>query len=1072
MAIEYNNYCKFANILVDDTLSKLTGVHDDFERVGWHALPSANILIGALSGINEEKEESPVFSNSSTVKFLINDFSTEIDIDYEFYVYYRVYPTYEEQLNSITSDDKGKAPLARFWKRKKVEGSVTFDKDSTSISLSDVLSKNMFEIENDSDALRRTLSTKGVSLDYLNSEEQYDKFINTQRNLKFETDYLWDCNFNFKSSKFVQNGKECVLVEISLVNKTPAPDVKLFDSALFAPSLKISLSDNIFEPFEYNYNVNGEEKEYFGELRCLNCQGDYDKDSNSILTKNYAIFEQEKITPINSLEGADISFETLSSQSGIVELENIYDLMNDFYNNSENDSRKREEFFEMKERFKENIELLKSDEKVAKAFYLMNKTFKLNSKKYDSWRLFQIVFIVSQLADIVLDKERETCELLHVMTGGGKSETYFGIIIFTAFYDRLNGKEFGVSGVTKFPLRMLSVQQLQRISNIFIFAEKIRKEEKIGGEEFSIAYFVGSQDSDFPRHNTKLLWKIRNAKEEKKNISGKIINTCPLCEGNVYLDIDTDKEVIIHKCEDCGETFKLFFSDDEIYRMLPTFIVSTVDKWAGIASNRRFRNLLGGNLGKCPAGHGFTPAYDTCEFEIVESKKCDKVGEILDVPFDTSPTLIIQDEMHLIKEGFGTIDSHFESLMETMKSEFSGGSKFKNIVMTATVAGAQTQIKHLYHKNTRIFPPSLEDSTNNTFFFEKSKDGDNPIIQRKIIGLKAGTMNYRVIFQVLRFISQFLMKIESDLENFAKENSFDLEELKEIILAYKKLLTYHNKKEAVHSVSYSIDDYVNIYKDNYHVEPEPLTGERNLDDIKEIMSKVENYYDDESNKDKLFVVNATSVVSHGVDIDDWNIMIFDGMPRNTSEYIQALSRVGRKFFGLVFVSFSSTRTRDLSFYQHFNEYHGILDDKVENVPLSRWAKLGFKQTFTSVFSAAILNYLSNELNRSIYSPSDFNLIFEDDENKVKLINFIKKAYVSESNMLGSDFFANEIEKEVNYRIEWFKNHETSEFIFTNALKESEDKYFKTQFGMRGIQDEIKLTSANYDANFRISMRRD
>ena len=43
------------------------------------------------------------------------------------------------------------------------------------------------------------------------------------------------------------------------------------------------------------------------------------------------------------------------------------------------------------------------------------------------------------------------------MTSGGKSEAYFGIVIFTAFWDRLNGKEFGVSALTKFPLRMLSI---------------------------------------------------------------------------------------------------------------------------------------------------------------------------------------------------------------------------------------------------------------------------------------------------------------------------------------------------------------------------------------------------------------------------------------------------------------------------------------------------------------------------------------------------------------------------------------------------------------------------------------
>ena len=141
--------------------------------------------------------------------------------------------------------------------------------------------------------------------------------------------------------------------------------------------------------------------------------------------------------------------------------------------------------------------------------------------------MFQIVFIVSQLYDICERKGRDFCELLHVMTGGGKSESYFGIVIFTAFYDRLMGKKFGISAVTKFPLRMLSIQQLQRIANIFIIAEEIRKEEKIPGDEFSIAYFVGGQDSDFPNDNREHLLEIRDAKSNDEIIPGKIINKCP-----------------------------------------------------------------------------------------------------------------------------------------------------------------------------------------------------------------------------------------------------------------------------------------------------------------------------------------------------------------------------------------------------------------------------------------------------------------------------------------------------------------------------------------------------------------
>ena len=324
----------------------------------------------------------------------------------------------------------------------------------------------------------------------------------------------------------------------------------------------------------------------------------------------------------------------------------------------------------------------------------------------------------------------------------------------------------------------------------------------------------------------------------------------------------------------------------------------------------------------------------------------------------------------------------------------------------------------------------------------------------------------------MRYIAQFIKKLESNIEYFSSEYDFDVDELIEIKDYYKKLLTYHNKKQAAHNVTYSIDDYVNNYDDNYEVQVKALTGDNDLDDIKEVMNTIEHYYDDELNKEKLFAVNATSIVSHGVDIDEWNIMVFDGMPRSTSEYIQALSRVGRKYFGLVFVIFSATKTRDLSFYQHFNEYHSMLDEKVENVPLSRWAKLGFKQTFTSVFSAALLNYLPNIIEELTYNPDMAKRVLQVENNKKLLIDFIKKAYVSDSDMLGADYFDKEIEKEFNRRADYLINSTSTAKLFTHALSEYNDKYFKTQFGMRGIQDEIKLIPIGSDTNFRASLRGD
>lgn len=596
MEILNEKYEKYGNILANDILKKLVGSHDDFDRMEWFDQPSKNILIGVLNGVKEISDnvmEDKRLVNSLSVKFLLKDFKSVIDVDYEFFIYYRVYPTYEEQkkfAEKITDDEVN---FARVWKRKKVNGNFSFDNPDLEYDLDSKISEIIGEIKSDSNALKRTLK---FSKSILDSKESYEAYLKNQENGDFKDDYLWDCSFKINSSSFIQNEKEYKLIEIVFINDTDINDeIAIFDTSIFNPILKISLNENDLIPFVYNSN----DIEYEGNLRCLNCQGDYIKYKNQIITKNYATFNQEKIVPINSIDGIDITFDTLSTADGISQLELIYLSMNEFYDNSEGTEVQKEEFLEMMERYWRNVELLKNDSNVCKAFNLMNKTFKRNSK-YPGWRLFQIVFIVSQLSDICEEKERDVCELLHVMTGGGKSESYFGIVIFTAFYDRLTGKEFGVSAITKFPLRMLSIQQLQRIANIFIFAEEIRNEEQIPGHEFSIAYFVGGQDSDFPNDNHEHLLAIRDAKENDEFIPGKIITQCPLCGGEVYLDIDEGKQVILHKCHSCNKLFQLYYADDEIYRMLPTFIVSTVDKWAGIASNRRYRNLLGGDLDSCP----------------------------------------------------------------------------------------------------------------------------------------------------------------------------------------------------------------------------------------------------------------------------------------------------------------------------------------------------------------------------------------------------------------------------------------------------------------------------------------
>lgn len=138
-------------------------------------------------------------------------------------------------------------------------------------------------------------------------------------------------------------------------------------------------------------------------------------------------------------------------------------------------------------RMQNGLKLIKDEDLVYTSFCFANKTLALQNtwgkkeKQEFKWRPFQIAFFLMNIEDIWDEhsKNREVLDLLWIPTGGGKTEAYLGIIAFTIALRRLksymdNETGAGTSIISRYTLRLLSVQQFRRTLKMITAAEFLR----------------------------------------------------------------------------------------------------------------------------------------------------------------------------------------------------------------------------------------------------------------------------------------------------------------------------------------------------------------------------------------------------------------------------------------------------------------------------------------------------------------------------------------------------------------------------------------------------------------------
>jgi len=103
------------------------------------------------------------------------------------------------------------------------------------------------------------------------------------------------------------------------------------------------------------------------------------------------------------------------------------------------------------------------------------------------------------------------------------------------------------------------------------------------------------------------------------------------------------------------------------------------------------------------------------------------------------------------------------------------------------------------------------------------------------------------------------------------------------------------------------------------------------------------------------VLLATSMLQVGVDVQRLGLMAVTGQPKNTAEYIQATSRVGRdrERPGLVVTIYHWSRPRDLAHYESFGYDHATFGLKVEGLTTTPFSDRALDRGLTAVLVTAL-----------------------------------------------------------------------------------------------------------------------
>lgn len=550
-----------------------------------------------------------------------------------------------------------------------------------------------------------------------------------------------------------------------------------------------------------------------------------------------------------------------------------------------------------------------------------------NPEGYGKWRIFQIGFLLLSINGLINDEheDREEVDLIFFPTGGGKTEAYLGAAALTILYRRIakGDERGGVDVLMRYTLRLLTIQQFERSAGLISALEYLRRQqpELLGEKPISIGVWLGSATTPNKSAEAVALHKkgIKNVYDDANPF---VLSKCPWCSAefgfdkqreqwNGYSVLGSPKRLRFQcpepNCEFASDETPLpiWITDDDVYDERPSFILATVDKFARMAWDPRARELF--NL--------------------------DSSGNRVGPP----PSLIIQDELHLISGPLGSMVGLYEPVIEALCTDERNGKtvKPKIIASTATTRKYESQIFALYGRsNVTLFPQAVS-RVNETFFSKVAREPDGtPKKGTLYLGVNpstyaTGQMAASVVAAVLMQAPNLRAEGDKQMDYYATSMWF-FNSLRELGMTLTLMQSVVLDKIRGMSLYRRLPDGA---KPRWPSTIMELTSRISSNAIK---SSLDDLSSAAGQKGFVTTCLASSIMEVGVDVQRLGLLTIMSQPKSTSQYIQVSGRVGRdsKGPGLVVMLYNAQRSRDRSVYERFHAYHSRLYAQVEPVTVT------------------------------------------------------------------------------------------------------------------------------------------